>query len=176
MSAHQGALHKRVDTLYKEHHSWLKAWLRGRLGCPEQAADLAQDTFVRILAPQDALSRLSTVDNLRGYLTTIARRLMVDQFRRARLEQAWLETLAQQPQAEDISPEQRLALLETLHELDCMLDGLGQRVKRAFLLSQLQGMTYASIATELGCSEITIHRYIAKAVHHCLLFRLENLS
>ncbi|WZB75780.1 sigma factor [Achromobacter insuavis] len=38
-----------LKTLYAEHHGWLRSWLRRKLGCPEQAADLAQDTFLRVL-------------------------------------------------------------------------------------------------------------------------------
>ncbi|WP_066737312.1 sigma factor [Cupriavidus sp. D384] len=38
-----------IESLYCDHHSWLKGWLHRRLGSAEQAADLAQDTFVRLL-------------------------------------------------------------------------------------------------------------------------------
>ncbi|MET0125075.1 MAG: sigma factor, partial [Pseudomonas caspiana] len=40
---------QRVDTLYRDHHGWLHGWLRKRLGDREQAADIAQDTFLRLL-------------------------------------------------------------------------------------------------------------------------------
>ena len=36
-----------VEVLYQDHHSWLTGWLRRKLGCPQNAADLAQDTFIR---------------------------------------------------------------------------------------------------------------------------------
>ena len=45
LSAHHRAMH----ALYSEHHGWLQNWLRGKLGCAADAADLAQDTFLRIL-------------------------------------------------------------------------------------------------------------------------------
>jgi RNA polymerase sigma-70 factor (ECF subfamily) len=48
-------------------------------------------------------------------------------------------------------------------------------VRRAFLLSQLEGMTYRKIAEAEDLSEVTITRYIAKATHHCMLFRLGAL-
>ncbi|WP_252321041.1 MULTISPECIES: sigma factor [Symbiopectobacterium] len=43
-----------VQRIYHEHHVWLQAWLRRRLGCSQQAADLAQDTFVRLVSTQQA--------------------------------------------------------------------------------------------------------------------------
>ncbi|OPL22089.1 hypothetical protein B5L72_34410 [Pseudomonas aeruginosa] len=45
LSAHHRAMH----ALYSEHHGWLQNWLRGKLGCAADAADLAQDTFSRML-------------------------------------------------------------------------------------------------------------------------------
>ena len=36
--------------MYGQHHPWLLRWLRGKLSCTDHAADLAQDTFVKLLA------------------------------------------------------------------------------------------------------------------------------
>ena len=41
-----------MATLYGEHHSWLVGWLRRKLSGSDHAADLAQDTFVRVLSAQ----------------------------------------------------------------------------------------------------------------------------
>ena len=70
-------------------------WLRAKLQCADHAADLAHDTFVRLLtAPPEGRH---TLREPRAYLTTVAQRLLIDHYRRLSLEQAWLETLAQQP-------------------------------------------------------------------------------
>lgn len=164
-----------VSHLYQDNHRWLLGWLRPRVNCTELARDLVQDVFIRILTAQDAPDRLREVREPRGYLATIARRLMIDHYRRDRLERAWLAELAGQPEALEISEEDRAILLETLCELDRMLAGLGPKVRRAFLLSQLEGMTYRKIAEAEDLSEVTITRYIAKATHHCMLFRLGAL-
>ena len=37
------------STLYSTHHGWLHNWLRAKLGNSFDAADLAQDTFIRVL-------------------------------------------------------------------------------------------------------------------------------
>ncbi len=44
-----------VQTLYSDHHGWLHTWLRGKLGNAADAADLAQDTFVRLLQRREQL-------------------------------------------------------------------------------------------------------------------------
>ncbi len=40
---------EQVHRLYRDHHGWLQGWLRKRLGDREHAADVAQDTFLRLL-------------------------------------------------------------------------------------------------------------------------------
>lgn len=67
-----------VHTLYSHHHGWLQAWLRRRLGCADDAADLAQDTFMRLLGrPVQALAPEALAPEAlrepRAYLTTLAR-------------------------------------------------------------------------------------------------------
>lgn len=167
-------LQQQVSQIYQEHHRWLQGWLRPRVDCRDLAADLVQDVFVRILSISDASSKLQAVREPRGYLATIARRMLIDHFRRTRLERAWLQALIEQPEAEEISLENRVILLETLCELDAMLTGLGANVRRAFLLSQLEGMPYKIIAQTLGVSLITVNRYVAKALQHCMLYNLQN--
>ena len=162
-----------LQQLYSAHHGWLSGWLRKRLGCSHSAADLAQDTFVRLLLADRAARLPHELQEPRHFLVTVAKRVMVDHFRRRALEQAYLQALAEQPEAQDISPEQRLLILETLLQLDAMLDGLGQRVKQAFLLAQLEGLGYAEIARRLGVSVSSVTKYMAKATEHCLLFALD---
>ncbi|MNL22453.1 putative RNA polymerase sigma factor FecI [compost metagenome] len=65
------------------------------------------------------------------------------------------------------SPEDRAIVLETLLELDRLLDGLPAAVRRAFLMSQLEGLTHAQVAAALGVSIPTVKRYIVKALQRC---------
>lgn len=166
--------HEPVGQLYGDHHRWLVNWLRARLGCSHQAADLAQDTFIRLLLAERTQPLAAELKEPRHFLVTIAKRVMIDSFRRKALEQAYLQALAEQPQAYAISPEERLLVIETLQRLDAMLDGLGYKAKRAFLLSQLQGMPYKEIAEQLQVSVSSVTKYIAKATEHCLIFALEH--
>lgn len=154
---------QQVETLYNDHHSWLQGWLRHKLGHAGDAADIAQDVFLRILIRQQPLR----LNEPRAYLSTIARGLVIDHWRRRELETAWLETLATLPEAQTPSPESRLLLLETLFAIDRMLDGLKPQVRQAFLLAQLEGVSCPDIAVRLGVSLSTAERYIAKALRHC---------
>ncbi|MBO0367493.1 sigma-70 family RNA polymerase sigma factor [Pseudomonas shirazensis] len=154
-----------VQSLYQTHHQWLCGWLRQRLGCVDNAADLAQDTFIRVITQRKA----TELREPRAYLSTIARSLMIDMFRRRYLEQAYLETLALSPEPLDISPETRALIIETLMEIDRMLDGLGGRTREIFLLAQLDGLSYVEIGRRLNISVNTVKKHAVRALTHCLL-------
>ncbi|MBY4898932.1 sigma-70 family RNA polymerase sigma factor [Cupriavidus sp. AU9028] len=153
-----------IEALYSDHHLWLKGWLHRRLGSAEQACDLAHDTFVRLLSSERVPA---TLDEPRAYLTTVAQRLVSNHWRREKLERAYLEALAQAPSPLELSPEERAILLETLFELDCLLDGLPTPVRQAFLLSQLDGQSHAEVAAALDISIPTVKRYLVKALQRC---------
>ncbi|CAK9889886.1 MULTISPECIES: sigma-70 family RNA polymerase sigma factor [Pseudomonas] len=169
MSEAAGPTEQTLHGLYREHRSWLERWLYQRLGNRWDAADLSQDTFLRVLASPQVLSELREP---RAYLLTVGKRLLVNFHKRRSLERAYLEALASLPEALVPSPEQRWLLLETLQALDELLDGLPAAVRRAFLWSQLEGLNYAQIAERLAVSERTIKRYMAQAYEHCLLVEL----
>jgi RNA polymerase sigma-70 factor (ECF subfamily) len=152
-----------IETLYADHHGWLKAWLRRRLGDAHRAADLAHDTFLRLLSRQEQLA----LDEPRAFLTTVARRVLANHWRREQLEQAYLETLGLYPEDLAPSPEERAILLETLFEIDTLLDGLPVAVKRAFLMSQLDGLSQRQIAEQLGITERTVRRHLTRAAQQC---------
>lgn len=159
------SLDSSVQSLYVEHHGWLRQWLRRRLGCAHSAADLAQDTFMRVLLRPQVLP---TLREPRAYLTTLAKGVVSEHWRRQGLERAYLEALATLPQPLAMSPEDRLCLLQTLHEIDAMLDGLPGKAREAFLLSQLDGLTYEQIGLRIGVHERTVKRYMAQAFERCL--------
>ncbi|OCQ53489.1 putative RNA polymerase sigma factor FecI [Photorhabdus australis subsp. thailandensis] len=158
-----------IESFYGTHHGWLQNWLTRKLQSSFDADDVAQDTFLRVITSDS----LQTIRDPKSFLCTIAKRVMIDRFRRNALEKAYLELLAQQPEALMPSPEIRQCQLETLQQIDQMIDGLSNKTRQAFLLSQLENLTYSDIAAHLNVSVSSVKKYIAKATEHCLLFRLE---
>ncbi|MFH1659488.1 MAG: sigma-70 family RNA polymerase sigma factor [Pseudomonadota bacterium] len=154
-----------LNTLYRQHHSWLEGWLRSKIGCTHQAADLAHDTFVRIMGRGEPPEYREP----RAYLTTIARGLLIDHWRHQDIERAWLETLATLPERHAPSAEEQALVLEALYRIDALLDRLKPKVREAFLLSQLDGLTYREIGERLGVGERMVKKYMAQAMMHCLL-------
>ena len=158
-----------VEVLYHDHHHWLTGWLRRKLGCPESAADLAQDTFIRVLTARET----PTLIEPRAFLTTIAKRVLFNHYRRQDLERAYLDALDQDETSPAPSPEDLAQMFEALQAIDQLLDGLPAKVKATFLLSQLNGLTYPEIAAELGISQRSVSDYMARAINRCLRLCLE---
>lgn len=156
-----------ADALYREHHRWLQAWLYRKVGCPHQAADLTQDTFVRVIRTRE----LGRIDEPRAFLTTLARRVLFTFWRRRDLEQAWLAALAQQPEACAPSAEDYALVREAIEILDTLLAGLPPRARAVLLMNRLEDMTHAEIAHALGISIPTVERDFKRALTHCLLAR-----
>lgn len=163
MPAANTSFHREIRSLYSNHHDWLYGWLRKKLGCADNAADLAQDTFVRVLTREESIA----VQEPRAFLTTVAQRVLSNHYRRQKIERAYLEALANIPQQQVPSPEARAVLLETLIEIDRRLGDLPAPVKKAFLRFQLDGVCQAEIAGELRVSVTTVKRYIVQAAQQC---------
>lgn len=160
--------HSTIECLYRTHYGELLRWLARKLGNANQATDLAQDTFLRMLSrnvsqPLDG----QALKEPRAYLRTIANGLVIDHWRRQSLEQAYLEALAQQPEPLAPSPEERVLILETLEHLSRLIDSMKPKIRTAFLLAQLDGLGYAEIASLMNVSVRTVERYMADALFHC---------
>lgn len=154
-----------LSGLYVEHNTWLQGWLRRRIGDTFAAADLAQDTFLSLL---DGSTAAAQIREPRPFLATVAKRLLAHRHRRQLLETAYFEALACLPEELAPSPEMRLIAVQSLQEIDRVLDGLPARVREAFLLAHLAELSYAEIAARLGVSASSVKQYLTRANRECL--------
>ncbi|PCJ33054.1 MAG: RNA polymerase subunit sigma [Gammaproteobacteria bacterium] len=161
-AAKQDAL-QQVNELYQQHQSWLNSWLRNKLGCSHRAADLVQDTFLRVLERDEPVE----IKEPKAFLSTIARRVLSNHWRRDKIEKAYLDALMGLPETVTPSEEERAILIETVVEIDLLLDGLPLIVKKTFLYVQLEGMRHAEVAEKLSISVTTVKRYLTRAAAQC---------
>jgi len=162
----QAIANKEIHNLYSAHHGWLQNWLGFKLGNSHDAADIAHDTFLKLLTGRRKLNELG--NEPRGLLTHIARHLVIDHWRRQNVERAYIEVIAQLPEAETPSPEMRLLILEALQRIEAMLNNLPALTREMFLLAQLDGFIYAKIAEQKSISLTTVKRHMSKAFLACL--------
>ena len=139
-------------------------WLEKRVKDRIQAEDHAHDTFLRIITSKEK----PNLNEPRAYLTTIAKRLLINHWRRNTIERAYLERLSAYPEEVTISAEESTIILEVLREIDELLNQLPEKVRTAFLLAQLDDLTYVEIGQRLGVSDRMVRKYMAQAMFQCL--------
>lgn len=156
--------------LYQQHRHWLHGWIRRHVGCDEKTADVVQDVFVRVLSRH----LQAPLREPRAYLSSIARGLLIDGWRRESVERIWLE--AQATLAEHVvpSPEEAVLALDALVRIDQLLDSLKPRTRRVFLMARLEGMSCPAIARHLQVSLSTVERDMASALHQCYRIRFPD--
>ncbi|MDF0731390.1 sigma-70 family RNA polymerase sigma factor [Pseudomonas entomophila] len=164
MSNEPGFSRHFVSQLFASNYNWLCSRVRRQVGCPANAEDIAAETFLRVLTLPDPAS----LREPRAFLSTIARHLIYDTWRRRDLESAYLQSLADVPEALHPSPEEHLIMVEALVSLDRMLDSLPGQGKAAFILRQFGNLTFEQIGERLGISAPRVHQYVAQAYRHCL--------
>lgn len=153
-----------ASILYALHADWLQEWLRRHTRCPHRAADLAQDTFCRVLEHREAPS----VRDGRSYLATIARRILIDDIRHREVERAYLALHAAQANDVDaLTPDRIAEAAELIGAILRLLETLPNKARRAFMLVRFDGLRYASAAAHLGVSERMVKRYVAQVYAHC---------
>ena len=93
---------------------------------------------------------------------------MINHWRRSAIEKAYLERLSAYPEEVTISVEDSAIILEVLREIDELLNQLPEKVRTAFLLAQLDDLTYVEIGQRLGVSDRMVRKYMAQAMFQCL--------
>lgn len=156
-----GAEQMNVERIYRDHSSWLVGWVRSYTKSVSYADDIAAEVFLRLLSMDD----LAALREPRAMMVTIARRLSIEVFRRTQLQKSYEAEIAALPPGLAASPEQQLLVAEALREISRILSTMPQKAQAAFLMSQIDGMTYTDIAKEIGVSITMVRKYVAQ----CLL-------
>ena len=140
--------------LFEEHGASLYRFCRGTLGRPDDADDVVQEAFLKLLQHLETGGDRS---NLRAWLFTVAANGCRD---RLRWRLRWLpwrvELDTRVVDAVDDRPDLRAArtALRTLAARDRML-----------VLLRAQGLSYRDIAVAAGLKEASVGRLLARAMH-----------
>jgi RNA polymerase sigma-70 factor (ECF subfamily) len=153
-----------VGGLFRAHYPWLCTRLRRHLGASSSVEDIAAETFLQLLESPG----LTPIREPRALLSTIARRLIYQLWRRRDLERQHLDQLQYLDQPLAISPEERVQLTQALHGLNRTLERLPGKVRATFLLSRIDGLTYPQIAAELGISQRSVSVYMSRTHALCV--------
>ena len=127
--------------------------------------DIRHDAYVRILESAHRLRPNAP----KSLLFSIARNLMIDRARRQRVVSINLfESLedldALNVLVDEITPERRTTLLQQMAAVNVAINSLPDRCREVLWLRRVENLSQREIADELGISEGTVEKHMARAV------------
>jgi RNA polymerase sigma-70 factor (ECF subfamily) len=155
-----------VERLFAEHRGALQTFFGRRIRSKADAADLAQEVYIRMLRIGDQ----EAIRNPVHYLYTVANNLVKENAAFDRRQASGID-IDQAPAHER---------LETLPEFDGDLDASQRIARLGVVLKQLRpkcraavelrfthGLSFREIAMHLGVSPQMAKKYVAQALVHC---------
>jgi RNA polymerase sigma factor (sigma-70 family) len=155
-----------VQETIRRYHDSLIRFLRQRLRVKEDAVDIAQEAYIRMMQYEGSTTIHSPSSMLFRIAINIANDLCrADAVRRVS-EQVpidGLELASSQPSAD-----RQIAASEDLQILYRAIEQLPPKCRQVFLLSRAQRMTYPQIAAHCGISVKMVEKHIGHALAICM--------
>ena len=153
-----------VHQLFERYRSPLLRYLRGLLSSPDDAEDVVQETYTRLLqAP--TLDRAES--RVRGYIFKIATNLAYDHFRQRKTRGTQVTYDESLPSDACLEPASIVSFGQGLEIIKEVLLEVRPRSRQVFLMRASQHLTYDEIAVRLGVSSRTVEREMRHAIDLC---------
>lgn len=155
-----------VDAVIRENHGALVNFLRRRMRTAEDANDVAQEAYVRMMQYEGARDIHSPSSLLFRIATNVANDFArADQSRRVQ-DQCSIDD--HELASHEPSAERQIAGCEDLATLLVAIRQLPQKCQQVFLLSRVKHMTYPEIAKHCGISVKMVEKHISHALAVCM--------
>lgn len=146
-----------VEALYRDEAPQLARYFERRVA-RDDVLDLVQESFRRILGHRP--------DHPGSFLGRTAANLVLEVRRMAARRHLRGHESYEERHAPSVDPIPHLEARDALARLHAALDQLKPKTRNIFLMSRIDGMTYAEIADEYGMSEEGVKKQVATAMHH----------
>lgn len=149
------------EAAYREHRGAVVRLLQRRVGNPDEAEELAQETYLRALRYRD-----HNPESLKALLFRIAINLAGTSARRDRAHHASAHmSVDDLPLASDELPQdERLAREEYQALIIAAVKALPEKRRQVFVLSRFHGMRQKDIARRCGISLSMVEKHITNAL------------
>ena len=160
-----------IADLFRAHNGALVSFLAARLHSAQDARDVAQEAYVRLLQ----LDTPGALSFLRGYLFKIAENLAIDRIRHRalRVRAAYTEGLLFDDLDEASSPERNLIVQEELSRISARLKELPAKCREAFIKHVLLDWPTKDIAAEMHVTDRMVRNYVTRGLLVCQAVRDE---
>lgn len=162
-SGERQAHSSRIEQLFHEHNDSLLRFLAARLGSRNEAREIAQEAYVRLLR----LDSPGAVSYFRAFLFKIASNLAVDRLR----TRAYRERNAPLEFFDRFTapgtPERNVSGVQEVQLLHRLLAELPPKCQYAFVKNRMQGVEVDAIAKDMDITPTMVRRYISRALIHC---------
>jgi RNA polymerase sigma factor (sigma-70 family) len=152
----------------ERYHRELLNFLNRQVNDRDTAADLAQESFARVLAAQ---SVGQAVLDMRALLYRTARNLLIDQHRRSEVRRHDnLDALSEHqhpPGPRHLQPEEALASSQAICAYVDTIEALPARCREAFMMYVFDGMGQAEIARCMGISVSMVEKHVVRGMVAC---------
>lgn len=151
-----------IASLFHRYREELTRRLIGMVKSRETAADIVQDTYVRLLRLGDQ----HVVEQPRALLHKIATNLAIDHLRREKQTGQAFDGLdaAMAVPCHAPSPERELLGKQRFRLFLHAIERLPSRSREAFLLCRVHGYSYQEIATRMNISESGVEKLLMRAL------------
>jgi RNA polymerase sigma-70 factor (ECF subfamily) len=152
-----------IDRLFREHNDSLLQFLAARLGSRQEAKEVAQEAYVRLLN----LDTPGAVSYLRAFLFRTAGNLAIDRLRTRgyRERRASLEFFDDLPSVP--TPEREVGGMQEVQLLLGLIAALPPRARYAFIQNKFHGVDVDTIAKDMGITTRMVRAHIVRALVHC---------
>ena len=158
-------------TLYDRHWYDLYVVACRKLRDSELAQDLVQELFLKLWQKREALR----VDNLKAYLTTSLRNLIIDHVRQQLQSDQYAEYILHALPAESNQTTSAVQYEELSESFNQALAQLPDKTREVFLLNRFERMSNREIAAQLGHKEKTIEYHLSRSTSF-LRAQLQNFA
>jgi RNA polymerase sigma-70 factor (ECF subfamily) len=152
-----------VERLFREHNDALIRFLQVRLRSRQEATEVAQEAYVRLLS----LDEPGAVSYLRAFLFKTAANLAVDRIRRGQVHLRATDQSHFRNFKDSRTPERHAAGEQTLARMGRLVAAMPPKCRHAFVLHRFHGRDIASIAREMNIAERTVRAYVERALLQC---------
>lgn len=143
---------------FDQYFDAIRNYIYYRSGDADLATDLAQDAFMKVWEKQISYEGTRT----KSLLYKMASDAFVSHLRKTKVKDNYLNSIDLNFKSD--CPESLLDYKELKHYYESALAKLPEKQRTVFLMSRMEGLTYAEIATRLDISVKTVEKRMSKTL------------